>query len=825
MQATIKKSFFRAARGKVIIGFLFACMALLLAWAISKFAFKKMLHTVSEISAPNDRLRVVNQLSQRISRLDQLQREQAITQRYRSTDFARESKRLNMSLDTLLRLYANDQQQVKRLKSIKKLLADRDKQLAMYLQVRETLVNTKSFSSEVDKLNNLIDQQNKHTDSALATETSTSTTTIAPDEEKKSRGFLSKLFGKKKAEVYKIISEEFKVTKDTLSKAAKDSMITDIRTTLQSIENEQKEKTTKFLKREAVLANASFLITKQMLNVLREVETEAVAQLDHNSAQAKQVVNKGISQITAILVGFLLLTIILVYLILTDISKLNRYRKALEITKDEAEYHSKAKQRFLSNMSHEIRTPLQSIIGYAELISQQQQPDKRQVDAIYQSSVHLLQIVNEILDYNRIISGEFTLQAAVFDVNKLLDEVLDVMRPLAEQKSIKLIHDIHLDDIQFIEGDAFRLKQILFNVLSNAIKFTIEGEILMALTVKRKGDDVHFHFTIKDTGIGFDEESAQRIFNEFEQIETKDKYLYNKTGTGLGLAIVKSLVENQGGRINVKSKRDIGTTFTIHLKYLVAQVPIDDVSTNQFLGGTSTGKVWVVDDDRLILDLCALIFEKNHIGFKSFDTANAVLKEPLDQGVRYVMLDMRLPEMSGLELHRVLKKKMGNNVKFYAITAQVLPDERAAILAHGFEGLIMKPFRAIDLLSVFKNNEPLQHASRFDTSTLEKMTLGDQQLLEKILNRFNQDCEEDGRLLKQALKNQDLATCRLIVHRLAGRTAQMGAATIAAQLRRVELEMANTSVLDETLRVKIDTLLGELSSLVTLIAAVDYSMP
>lgn len=825
MQATIKKSFFRAARGKVIIGFLFACMALLLAWAISKFAFKKMLNTVAEISAPNDRLRVVNQLSQRISRLDQLQREQAISQQHRSEDFIRESKKLNQSLDTLLRLYANDKQQVSRIKSIKKLLVDRDKQLSMYLQVRETLVNTKSFSTEVDKLNNLIAQQNKQTDSALATETSTSTTTIAPDEEKRSRGFLSKLFGKKKSEVYKIINEEFKVTRDTMSKAAKDSMINNIETTLKSIEDEQKEKTAKFLKREAVLANASFLITKQMLSILREVEAEAVAQLDLNSVQAKEVVNKGISQITAVLVGFLLLTIILAYLILMDIAKLNRYRKALEITKDEAEYHSKAKQRFLSNMSHEIRTPLQSIIGYAELILRQQNPDKRQVDAIYQSSVHLLQIVNEILDYNRIISGEFTFQTTPFDVNKLLQEVLDVMRPLAAQKSIELVNDINLDDIQFIEGDAFRLKQILFNILSNAIKFTIEGEILMALTVKKKGNDVHFHFTIKDTGIGFDEENVQRIFNEFEQIETKDKYLYNKTGTGLGLAIVKSLVENQGGRINVKSKKDAGTTFTIHLKYQMAEAPVDDLTTTHPSRVKNAGKVWVVDDDRLILDLCELIFEKNEVPFKSFDNANAILRESLDPSVRYVLLDMRLPEMSGLELHRVLKKKMGPNVEFYAITAQVLPDERAAILDEGFAGLIMKPFRANDLLSILKPNDSAVPNAQFDTSTIEKMTLGDQQLLEKILNRFKQDCEADHFLLEQALAEKDLATCRLIVHRLAGRTAQMGAKALAEELRLAEIEIANSSTINQNLEMKITRLLDELNALVSLIDAVDYSMP
>jgi signal transduction histidine kinase/FixJ family two-component response regulator len=823
MQTNIIRKFFWAARGKVIIGFLFAFFALLLAWGISKFAFKKMLNTVEQISAPNDRLRLVNQLSHHISRLDQLQRDQAISSQARNKDFVEESKKLKRSLASLSALYVDDTLQSQRIKRIKKLLADRDKQFMMYLKVRETLVNTKSFSKEVNKLNDLIVQQNQKSDSAVTTETSTSTTTIASDDEKKSRGFLSKLFGKKKAEVYQIISEEFKIKRDTLNKLAQDSVYRNIENTLKSIENEQKEKANKFLKREAVLANASTLITKQMLDILREVEAEAVAQVDANSLQAKAVVNKGIGQITGILVAFFLLTIILLYLILTDISSINRYRKALEAAKDEADYHNSAKQRFLSNMSHEIRTPLQSILGYAELIARQENPKKKDVDAIYQSAMHLLQIVNEILDYNRIISGEFTLQHTVFDVHKVLNEVVDVMRPLAAQKSIALVTDFDLSGITHVAGDAFRLKQILFNLLGNAVKFTLAGEILLALTHKQKDSEVHFHFTIKDTGIGFDEENAHRIFNEFEQIETKDKYLYNQTGTGLGLAIVKSLVENQQGRINVKSKKDVGTTFTVHLKYGLATAPLTETVATSNTNIKRVGKVWVVDDDRLILDLCGHIFSEYQIPFEIFDNANAILSAAT-VGVNYVLIDMRLPEMSGIEVFRVLKKKMSKNVKFYAITAQVLPDERADVLSEGFEGIIMKPFQIADILSIFGAADQATTID-LDPRALAQMTMGDQQLLAKILDRFKIDCEADQLLLKAALADQNLADSRLIVHRFAGRIAQMGAKQLAEEFRVMELEIAGKSSLDDALKAEVESLMQKIDQLLLLIDEVDYSMP
>ncbi|WP_316802107.1 ATP-binding protein [Pedobacter nototheniae] len=797
MAAVIQKRFFRAVKSKVIFGFLFACLALLLAWGISKFAFTRMLSTVEEISAPNDRLRIVNDLSHKIARLDQLQRDEAFNKQG-DYSFLRESRKLRSSLDTLRKLYAGDSAQLARIKSIKNLLTDRDKQFVNYLKVRETLVNTKSFSDEVQKLNELVTKRAMQTDSAmLTTETTTSTTTVAPDEEAKSRGFLSKLFGKKKADVYKIINEEFKVKRDTLNAKAEDSIMKSMTGSLKNIEQEQRQKSQKFLKKEADLSSASNTLTAQMLQILREVEGEAVAQVDLNGIQAKEVVNDGITQITAILIAFFLLTVILLYLILSDITKSNKYRKELEAAKDEAEYHGKAKQRFLSNMSHEIRTPLQSILGYAELISQQDAPNKKDVNAIYQSSIHLLQIVNEVLDYNRITSGEFSFNNQVFDIKKVLDEVVSVMRPLAEQKSLALIVDLDLSAIEFVRGDAFRLRQILFNLLGNAVKFTLKGQITLMVSCKQQGNDLHFNFTIKDTGIGFAETDINKIFKEFEQIETPEKHLINQTGTGLGLTIVKSLIENQGGRIYVKSKPGIGTSFNIYLKYEYTDERVNEALDLEHYAIAKPGEVWVIDDDKLILDLCSLIFEKNKVPFKSFNQVADILQDEPGENLKYVLIDMRMPEMSGIELCHILKKKLPADVKFFAITAQVLPEEREIVLSEGFDGLIMKPFRMVDLLSIFEKTEILPEQPEFDLSSIEKMTFGDQQLLDKILNRFKLDCRTDTAELKESLDENDAEKSRLLVHRLAGRTAQMGAKTLATAFRTLEIEVDGKGLTQE----------------------------
>lgn len=821
MAAVIQKRFFRAIKSKVIIGFLFACFALLLAWGISKFAFTRMLNTVEEISAPNDRLRIVNDLSHKIARLDQLQRDEAFNKQ-NNNSFLKESRKLRSSLDTLSKLYNGDSLQLVRIKSIKNLLVERDKQFISYLKVRETLVNTKSFSDEVQKLNELVTTRTRQTDSAvLTTETTTSTTTVAPEEEEKSRGFLSKLFGKKKADVYKIINEEFKVKRDTLNAKAEDSIMKSMTGSLKTIEKEQRQKSEKFLKREADLSNASNTLTNQMLQILREVEAQAVTQVDLNGIQAKQVVNDGITQITTIIIAFFLITVILLYLILTDITKSNKYRKELEAAKDEAEYHGKAKQRFLSNMSHEIRTPLQSILGYAELITQQENPKKKDIDAIYQSSIHLLQIVNEVLDYNRIISGEFSFNNQVFDIRKILDEVTSVMRPLAEQKSLKLITDLDLDHVEFVKGDAFRLKQILFNILGNAVKFTLKGQINLAVSCKIQQDSLHFQFTIKDTGIGFEEKDIPKIFNEFEQIESPEKYVINQTGTGLGLPIVKSLIEAQGGRIHVKSKPGLGTTFNIYLTYKETEERTNDLLDLDHYTIVNPGTVWIIDDDKLILDLCGLIFEKNKIPYKSFSLVADILNEtPLDD-LKYVLVDMRLPEMTGLELCHILKRKLPKNIKFYAITAQVLPEERKMVLSEGFDGLIMKPFQTVDLLSIFDKTEIITEQPEFDFSSIEKMTFGDQQMLEKILNRFKQDCIDDAAELKIYLDENNQDKTRLLVHRLAGRTAQMGSKTLAHAFRILEIEVAEQGITNQH-KEEILLQLKKLDALIKVMEEMDY---
>lgn len=824
MSSASRKSFIKPIKGKIIIALLLACFALFMAWGVSKVAFKEMLATVENISAPSERLRIVNAISRKISNLDQLQKKQAFNDPGNYDQLFKESRQLRLVLDTLAILYENDSVQLTRIVTIKKLLGERDKQFINYLKVRERMVNNKSFSDQVRSLSALVSRGSEQADSTIvATEEKTSTTTVYPTEEKP-KSFFGKIFGRKKNNEqdnsFKIVNEE-KVKRDTIALSAEDRIVKNLGASLKVIEAEQRSKNASFLNREAMLTNANNKLTSQMLDVLRKVESEVVAQLELNGLQAKNVVNTGINTISMIMLVFFLLTVLLLYFILTDITRSNKYRTALELAKDEAEYHGLAKQRFLSNMSHEIRTPLQSIIGYSELIRQQEHPQRKDIDAIYHSSEHLLQIVNEVLDYNRIISGKFTFSEKIFDIEALLAEVVSVMRPQAELKSLRLVTDFSLSGQKYVEGDPFRLKQILYNLLGNAIKFTRDGTVTLTVFYKRQGERLHFTFMVRDTGTGLTEAESKVIFTEFEQVNAQENEGLNKTGAGLGLTIVKALIENQGGRIYVKSKKGEGSVFTVYLTLTVAQEP--ELENATVFKPLYKGKVWVVDDDQLILDLCELIFKKHGIGVRLFNAPGQLLHADWDAAVKYIFMDMRMPEMTGIALCKLLRERLGDQVKIYAITAQVLPDEREYLLNNGFDGLVMKPFKESELLAVFNQKVETEtvigseEEVELDLRGLRKMTFDDEEQLNRILLRFSGDCLDDSDEIRQALMVNDLSKLRLLVHRLAGRIAQIGSRKLAAEFRLMELELDGKEAPDLHRDNKVLALLQQLDELLRVV--------
>jgi signal transduction histidine kinase/DNA-binding response OmpR family regulator len=802
MSSTRNPSVTSSVKGKVLLGFLIAALALGTSWIISKLAFENMLAKLEILSTPNDKLRLVNKVFKNILQLDYLQNERTIAKEDKKEQFLIQSRELMATLDTLSMLSIDDPLQVIRIDSMKQILAQREEIFGNYVKVRSKLVSNEDLADEVKTISGLITENQRKPDSTVVkTEKRTTTTTTyteVPDSSKKAeqdkKGFFNRVFSSKKSKKdaqpipSKIVQkQEVNVVVDTLTVAPRDSTIEMVSEAVHAIEKSQKQRTTSFVDREQELSATGNTLVGQLLKVMQQVENEVVRKANRDQVQSRKMVTANISRIEWVMLGFFFLTALLAYLIFTDITKSNRYRIELEEAKEEAEYHGMAKQRFLSNMSHEIRTPLQSIIGYTESLKKDQRPNKQDLNNLHSASEHLLYLVNEILDYSRIISDQFAFENRTFAITPVLDEVIQMLQPTAGQKGLVLSLKNQIPGNILLTGDPFRLRQILYNLLTNAIKFTETGEVSLHSAYLEKENGYVIEFKVSDTGIGLTSEQCQRIFNQFEQAEPSITRRFG--GAGLGLSIVKALVTCMDGTIDVESSPGKGTTFTATIFLQKAEDLMIAAEETEQKKYQVSGKVWLVDDDAFILKWCASVLEMYQIEHRCFSSAEEVLHTPWDESVRFVLTDMRMPGINGAELCQRLREYASPAVKFYVLTAQALPEERSKLMGMGFDGILMKPFHSSALLELLERHSEKTTGVKqeMDFSLLSQMTFGDETVLREILGQFVGDSREDLALMRAFVKDADMNNIHEIMHRMAGRTGQIGAKELSARFRSYEI--------------------------------------
>lgn len=782
-----KKKYNKSLSGKFLIAILLAAATIVASWLFTKTAFQKMLGTVSQLSQPNPKLRLVNSIFRDLVQLDQLQREQAL-QTYRRTynPFLKESHEIKRQLDSLQILSSGNETHIRQIDSMKRLLDERDKVFLNYLSLRKDFISNDTITRQIRMLSEMIGQASMSIDSSVVTtEKKIVTTTIqdiASEEKNTKPSFWDKLIGRKKetAKAQKLIQEELNIKIDTVAKANEDSMVQKLSDAIANKENDRMQQRNKLVNRQMQLNRSGGLLINRVLGMLQQLEDEELLLANRNISDATNLVNTGINRMTVILLLFIMGSVLLGFLFFGDIAKSNQYRKELIAAKEEAEQLESVKHRFLANMSHELRTPLQAIVGLAEQSKLKGDMDKHDMDTIFHSSRHLLQTVNEVLDYSRIVSGKFNIENAPFDMDKTLQETIHIISAKATEKNLHF--NIHIEhSYGMYMGDAFRLKQVLFNLLGNAIKFTESGSISLMITTKEFGNRTAFHFAIKDTGVGISEEDRMRIFNQFEQGNIS--HLQNHEGTGLGLSIVKSLVELQKGTLSVESTPGKGSEFIVSLSY--AHAPVDELQdeTNLVLQKSS---VWFIDDDTVILNLCSSIMSKYHLPHRTFSSALEVMRTPIDEQVKTFFIDIRMPEMNGLELCSHLRKKTANDVNIIALTAQALEEDREIILQSGFNNVLIKPFLEKELLAFLSMPGVAQP---MDISSLEKMTGHNKELMISIAQSFETETQKDAALLKKGIADMDITMITEPLHKLAGRFSQMGIKELAERMRGFELDL------------------------------------
>lgn len=809
MRKEAREPFLQSVYGKVIAAFVISVLAVTAASLISKLGFRDMLQTVESLSAPNDKLRITNGLFYRVTELGQLQHANAIENPHESAAaFEPEVRLLQASVDSLRLLCAQNKTQLARVDSMAVILQKRQQLSADYFALRAEADKNQELNSQVLSLTKKLSTMKPEEDKRVVTSTRKKTTTslVSAKERRElkraaakadDRSFFKRLFApdpekKKLKRGARQVKEDYYVKVDTIYQGRKYHSILKVERDLRVVERDYHQRNAELVAKELALVKTNHTLNQQLLFILKDFEAEELKQVKGDYAKATAVVKSSVTRMNSISVVFLIGASLFAFLIVLDIARSNKLRKALQKAKEEAEHLGQVKQRFLANMSHELRTPLQSILGFSEQIKGQKQPEPEAVDAIFHSAEHLLQIVNEVLDYSRIVSGKFTFENKPFQVAQVAREVLGTLNPQAAKKALKLT--LHLDPNagHYVLGDAFRLRQVLYNLLGNAIKFTDRGEVSLTLKCSQVNDRALFSLKVKDTGIGIPQQDISRIFNQFEQSSGNDAQKHG--GTGLGLSIARSLIESQGGQLTVSSQYGEGSVFEIQIPYVLCEKPGGLVyHAPEIKEASFNGEVLVVDDDAIILKLCGTLLSKHKIKNHCLRSPKTALETLWDPAPKLVFTDIQMPEMDGFELCRSLKTQLGAGVTVYAMTARALPEEHAAILAQGFDGILMKPFREQQMLQILQAvaaTGPAQ-PDLLEDITVEFGSIGyicaeDDQMFLSMLELFITETSADLELLQLYLAGNQLEKATEMIHKLAGCVGQLGAEQLSEELKAQE---------------------------------------
>ncbi len=541
---------------------------------------------------------------------------------------------------------------------------------------------------------------------------------------------------------------------------------------------------------------------KQVINSLRPIETE-------------EVIDTPWGVRNLLLLKFPLLTpdgdLLGVSGIATDVTDKTEMQKQTVAALQKAESAQQIQEQFLANMSHEIRTPMNGIQGMTKLLLETQlsEEQKRFTNLISRSLNNLVVIVNNVLDFSNLQAGKLVLDNIAFDVVDLLEELKKYFEPALVNKQLDFHLVIDQDVPKLVKGDAFRLKQILTNLIGNAIKFTNSGSISLQVSIQKQNEQqVDVRFVLSDTGIGIPADKLETIFESFAQAGKKISSGYG--GAGLGLSISKGLITLQGGHISVKSEPGMGSVFTFNIPLNLAKKQEAAASENDYETLLSGKRILVAEDNAVNQRLIEFVLKKVHI---EVDFANngkeAIVLCEKNPVYDLIIMDLQMPEMDGYETTIYLRENLKLRIPIIAMTATALKEDQDRSAEVGMNDFMLKPFDFNDLYARLirllyhidikgeeeVNAMPAKEAL-FDLSLLEE--LDDTASLLEVLTLFMENTPAEIRKLQVLVKENNQPELYKLAHKLKSAVATIQSKRLTELLKAIELNAKNGEHMEET---------------------------